>query len=59
MRLTTRLHLVRRLKNEWSYTSLPHMLHGVYWNNLFFITPFFLHNIQHNSFVITYNHATM
>jgi hypothetical protein len=25
------------------------MLHGVYWNN-FFITLFFLHNIQHNSF---------
>jgi len=36
MRLTTGLHLVQRLKNEWSYTSLPNMLHGMYWNNFFY-----------------------
>jgi len=30
MKLTTQLHLVLRLKNEWSYTStLPLRLHGV------------------------------
>ena len=34
MKLTTHIHLMLRVKNEWIYTSTPHLcLHGVNGDN--------------------------